>query len=225
MKLKLRLDVAPRAYPFSYPQQIARAVYDRMPSYERHDRLSIHSVGWVQAPADATRRGLVFSEPAHLSLGMAHEGPLREFLTSIREDPELIEGLAVEDVDPVAPPGPGTARYWAESPVLVRDGDRHVRYDAEDAPEHLTRNARQKLDAAGIPEEVSEMVSVRFDQSYEKPKTKVVSTGSAEFMGNFCPVLVDAPDPVVHETLMSTGIGGLTGMGFGAIIPRPVSND
>jgi hypothetical protein len=223
MKLKLLLDVAPRVYPFSYPQSLSRQVYDRMPSYERHDRLSIHSVGWVQAPVDATRRGLVFSEPAHLGIGMAHEAPLREFLESLEEDPELIGGMTVTDVQPIQPPGGGEVRYWAESPVLVRDGDRHVRYDADDAPKHLTRTARQKLDAAGLPEAIAEQVSVRFDNRYEKSKTKVVSTGTAEFMGNFCPVLIDAPAPLVHETLMSTGIGGLTGMGFGAITPRPAS--
>jgi hypothetical protein len=223
MKLKLLLQVEPRVQPFSYPQKLARAVYDRMPSYDRHDRLSTHSVGWVRGPVDVTRRGLVFSEPAHLSIGIVHEDPLQDFLESVQENPALIDGLSVEDVTPVQPPGSGTARYWAESPILVRDGDRHVRYDAEDAPRHLTRNARQKLGAAGLPGEICEMVSVKFDADYDNPKTKVASTGDAEFMGNFCPVLVNAPAPAVHETLMSTGIGGLTGMGFGAIVPRPVA--
>lgn len=217
MKVRFDLNIEPRLHPFNYGELLGRAFYDRAPTYEHHDSLSLHSIGWIRGQADVTRHGFVFSEPATWSVGVAEREPLEEFLASVDEDPEILEGVAIDSVTVVEPPS-GTVTYFAESPILVRDGEEHLRYDAPQIDKYLTTTTRSKLDALGIPEEAAQEVSVQFADA-DDPKTKVVQVGDLEFQGNVCPVEVSAPLPDLHGLVMSVGLGGLTGMGMGAIIP------
>jgi len=219
MKVTFDLDIEPRVYPFDYPRQLARCFYNRVPSYDRHDELSLHSIGWIRGHADATSRGLVFSESSTWSLGVVAKDVLEEFLASVDEDPEIVPGMRVASVRPVEPPT-GRALYLAESPILARRNREHLRFDDPEANDTLTRSLRQKLDAIGLPDSVQEGVRVEFDTSYEKARTKLVSFGDAQFKANVCPVFIEADDPLLHELAMSTGIGALTGMGLGAILPN-----
>ncbi len=217
MKVQFDLDIDPRLHPFNYGELLGRAFYDRAPSYAHHDGLSLHSIGWIQGQVDVTRHGFVFSEPATWSLGVAEREPLEEFLESVDENAEILEGIAIDSVTVVEPPT-GTATYFAESPILVRDDSDHLRYDAPQADEYVTTTTRSKLDALGIPEEAAQQVEVSFSE-VRNPSTKVVQVGDLEFRGNLCPVEVTAPLPDLHGLVMSVGLGGLTGMGMGSIIP------
>ena len=217
MKLQFDLHIEPRLHPFNYGELLGRSFYDRTPSYEHHDGLSLHSVGWIRGSADVTRHGYVFSEPATWSLGVAESDPLEEFLASVDEDPEILDGVRIASVTVVDPPA-GTATYFAESPILVRLDDEHLRYDHSRANERITETTRAKLDAVGIPEEVTEQVQLRF-ADFDGAKTKVVQIGDLKFRGNVCPVEVSAPISELHDLVMSVGVGGLTGMGMGAVIP------
>lgn len=218
MKLQFDLDIEPRLHPFNYGELLGRTFYDRTPSYEHHEGLSLHSVGWIRGHADVTRHGYVFGEPATWSIGIPEKGPLEEFLRSVDEDPELLGGIAAHSPTVVEPPMAGTATYFAESPILVREHDEHLAFDAPTAGERLTGTTRDKLDALGVPEEAARQVEVRFAPT-DNAKTKVVPIGDLKFKGNLCPVEVDAPLPELHGLVMSVGLGGLTGMGMGAIIP------
>jgi len=217
MKLQFDLDIEPQLHPYNYGELLGRAFYDRAPSYDHHDSLSLHSIGWIRGASDATRHGLVFSEPSTWTLGVAEKDVLEEFLASVDEDPEILEGIQIDSVTVVEPPT-GTATYFAESPILVRDDGEHLSYDTPHTSDRLTKIARDKLDAVGIPEEAARRVEVQFT-NYEDARTKVVQVGDIEFRGNVCPVEVSAPLPELHGLVMSVGVGGLTGMGMGAIIP------
>lgn len=217
MKLQFDLDIEPQLHPYNYGELLGRAFYDRAPSYDHHDSLSLHSIGWIRGEADATRHGLVFSEPSTWSLGVAEKDVLEEFLASVDEDPEILDGVRIGSVTVVEPPT-GTATYFAESPILVRDHDEHLTYEDSKTAVRLTKITRDKLDAIGIPEEAASRVEVAF-ADYEDARTKVVQVGDIEFRGNLCPVEVTAPLPELHGLVMSVGMGGLTGMGMGAIIP------
>jgi CRISPR-associated endoribonuclease Cas6 len=217
MKLQFDLRVKPRLHPFNYGELLGRSFYDRTPSYDHHDGLSLHSIGWIRGTADVTRHGYVFSEPATWSLGVVESGPLEEFLESVDEDPEILDGIRISSVSVVKPPS-GTATYFAESPILVRLDDEHLRFDHARADDRITETTRAKLDAVGIPEELTEKVQLRF-ADFDGAKTKVVQVGNLQFRANVCPVEVSAPASELHELVMSVGVGGLTGMGMGAVIP------
>jgi hypothetical protein len=220
MKVTFDAQSQPVIIPYDNGSRIGRNIYRRLPNLTRHDSLSTHSVGWIWGNADATSRGLVFNGPIRWSFGATDE-IAEALIESLAEDPELIEGLVIEGGRPVQPSGGG--RYRAESPILVRDGDEHLSYDHPNANEYLTRNARQKLSALGIPEELATEVSVSF-QPNEKAKTKIATVCGNQFRANQCPVYIDAPHPALEEGLMTTGLGGLTALGLGAIIPDSESS-
>jgi CRISPR-associated endoribonuclease Cas6 len=149
---------------------------------------------------------------------VVHKDVLEEFLASVESDPEVIPGVHVESVTPVQPVG-GRVRYWAESPILIRRDGTHYTYDEAEADEGLTQSLRLKLAAIGFPEDVRQSVRAEFDKSYDKARTKVVQVGKAKYRANVCPLYIEAGDPLLHEMAMSAGLGGLTGMGLGAILP------
>lgn len=217
MKLQFDLSIEPQLHPYNYGELLGRAFYDRVPSYEHHDSLSLHSIGWIRGESDATRHGVVFSEPSSWSLGVAEKDALEEFLASVDEEPEILDGVRIDSVTTVEPPT-GTATYFAESPILVRSHDEHLTHENDQTAERLTKITRDKLDAVGLPEEATSGVEVAF-ADYDGARTKVVQVGDLEFRGNLCPVEVTAPLPELHGLIMSVGMGGLTGMGMGAIIP------
>lgn len=218
MKITFGLTCEPRIFPFTYYEHLARSFYDRTPSYELHDDMSLHSIGWIRGRADATQRGLVFSRSSTWSVGVVHKNVLQEFLASIEADPEIIPGIRIESATPVKAHG-GQVRYLAESPILIRRDGHHHRFDEPEANEGLTFSLRAKLRAIGIDPSVCETTEAIFDPDYEKPRTKVVHIGKANYLTNVNPIYITAEQPLLHELAMSAGLGGLTGMGLGAILP------
>jgi CRISPR-associated endoribonuclease Cas6 len=218
MKVTFSLSIEPRVFPFTYYEQLGRSFYDRAPSYERHDEMSLHSIGWIRGQADATSRGLVFSSSSSWSLGVVHKNVLEEYLRSVDDDPEIMPGMRVDSVSPVQANG-GRVRYWAESPILIRREGTHHTFEDDEANEGLTHSLRSKLSAIGFPDDICEAAHAEFDTTYSKARTKVVHIGKAKYRANVCPIIIEAEDPLIHEMAMSAGLGGLTGMGLGAILP------
>jgi len=218
MKITFGLTVEPRVHPFTYYEHLARSFYDRTPSYELHDDMSLHSIGWIRGQADATRRGLVFSRSSTWSVGIVHKDVLQEFLSSIETDPEIIPGIRIDSATPVRAQA-GRVRYLAESPILIRRESHHYRFDEPEGNRGLTYSLRTKLKAIGIDEAVCATVRATFDTDYARPRTKVVHIGKAKYLTSVCPIYIDAQQPLLHELAMSAGLGGLTGMGLGAILP------
>ena len=146
------------------------------------------------------------------------QGRLEEFLESIEADPEIIPGIRIDSATPVRAHG-GRVRYLAESPILIRREGHHHQFNEPEGNIGLTYSLRTKLNAIGIDEAVCDTAQATFDTDYARPRTKVVHIGKATYLTNVCPIYIDAAEPLLHELAMSAGLGGLTGMGLGAILP------
>jgi CRISPR/Cas system endoribonuclease Cas6 (RAMP superfamily) len=213
MKLRFRADTQGAILSYDYPARIGRAFYRRTEG--DHDGQSLHSIGWIRGgEVDTTRQGLVISGSPRWSLGVGRTGPLESFLESVEEDPEILPGVQISYPETIPPPRAETATYFAESPILARRGREHLRFDDPRADGTITRSLRTKLeklmgkappvDAAFVPTETA--------------RTKVMSTGKAKHMGNLRRVQVETT-PEAQRLVPSVGIGALTGMGFGSVIP------
>lgn len=211
--MKLNFDVQPSAclFPYTYGEKLARAIYERL-DLDDHDGLSVHSVSWLWGDAEATSRGLVFSGLQSWSVGLREENA-RRLVEDLQKDPMIIEGLKVVGGRHVRPSPTGT--YRTESPLLLRLGDEHLAHDSPEANDSLTHSARRKLRRLGLPEELAKEASVEF---VGEGKTKTVSVCGNRYKCNQRPISIDAPPPL-QEGIMTTGLGGLTGMGLGAVMP------
>lgn len=217
MKLRFRADARGAILPYDYPAQIGRAFYRRAEG--DHDGQSLHSIGWIRGgEVDTTRQGLVISGSPRWSLGVGRTGPLESFLESVERDPEILPGVEIHYPEPISPPEETSVTYFAESPILARHGREHLRFDDPKAGETITKSLEAKLRKL-TGEEVP--VEAEFVPT-ETARTKVMSTGKARHKGNLCHVRVETI-PKAQKHVPSVGIGALTGMGFGAVIPADLA--
>ena len=213
MKLRFRADTQGAILPYDYPAQIGREFYRRADG--DHDGQSLHSIGWIRGgEVDTTRQGLVISGSPRWSLGVGKANLLKSFLQSIEEDPEILPNVQIRYPESVSPPAKRAVEYFAESPILVRREREHLRYDDPQANATVSRSLESKLEKLtgdSIP------VEAEFTPT-DSARTKVMSTGKAEHKGNLCRIRVETT-PEAQQLIPSVGVGALTGMGFGSVIP------
>ncbi|MFB6272398.1 MAG: CRISPR-associated endoribonuclease Cas6 [Salinibacter sp.] len=214
MKLRFQADTQGAILPYDYPARIGREFYRRTEG--DHDGQSLHSIGWIRGgEVDVTRQGFVITGTPRWSLGVGRTGPLEAFLESVDEDPEILPGVQIRYPEPVSPPAKETVEYVADSPILARRGREHLRYDDPEADAVLTRSLEtklHKLTGGEVP------VQAAFAPT-DAARTKVMSTGKAEHRGNLCRIRVETR-PEAQKLVPSVGVGALTGMGFGSVLPE-----
>ncbi|HRF40576.1 MAG TPA: CRISPR-associated endoribonuclease Cas6, partial [Saprospiraceae bacterium] len=83
----------------------------------------------------------------------------------------------------------------------------------EMADTYLTETLHAKLIRAGLD---TAGVTVRFDENYTSPKTKLVSYRDLKIKATFCPVIITG-SPEAIAFAWQVGVGNSTGIGFGAL--------
>lgn len=215
MQFHLTCIADAKVYQYTYPVDIGRTIYNRCPQLSDHDSISTHSVSRLWGQADATRRGLVFSGPQSLYIGLLDQNNLpMTFLESLQANSEILPGLTVTDVQTVQPQPGGLMK--TVSPILLRYDDKHYTYNDDQATKLLTNKAQAKVQAV-LPGINAGGISARFAPDGTESVSVVEICGN-KFKGSSCPIVVDAPTEI-QELLMTTGIGGLTAMSMGAITP------
>jgi CRISPR-associated endoribonuclease Cas6 len=71
---------------------------------------------------------------------------------------------------------------------------------------------QHKLAVAGLPQDIS----IAFDRTYHKAKTKLVSIKGIQSRANECPVIIKGAPELINFA-WNVGIGHSTGSGFGAL--------
>jgi len=107
-----------------------------------------------------------------------------------------------------------------DSPVFIREYSKgnenkraiHLTYADPKADALLTATLKHKLKTAGLDYNVE----VKFDRTYQNPKTKIVTIKNIKNKANFCPVIIKG-DPLAIAFAWNVGIGHSTGSGFGAL--------
>lgn len=221
-KVSFIVDVRDNFLKYGYHENLYKEVYNRIPSYPYHDEISTHSVGWVRSDyVKPFKDGYFFGESCKWSFGIVVDGSgkyLREFIKSLDKNNEIIEGVKVKTPSVLKVGNENEVEYWAESPILVRRDNEHLKYSDPDIDEFLTRSIRSKLMRVGIPQSASQDVKAEFINS-DKGEVKLVSIGNLEYKANFCPIKIEAPSEF-QQIILGTGVGHLTGCSFGSIIPK-----
>lgn len=227
MRLHFRLTPNHRPVPWTYPENLTGWLHDRLgQDSDLHDGTSLYSVSDL-AHGRVRRGALDFEGGSSFFLSSHRDDILVQLMSDLmqpppppgRRDPrEVAYGMRVEAVDIGRTPEFGdTATFWAKSPVLVRarreDGTKeHVLFDDPRADELLTRTLHTKQERAGLPV----AGSVRFDRSYPKAKSKLITYKGVSSRASLCPVVVEG-GPEVCAFAWNVGAGHSTGVGFGAL--------
>lgn len=220
MRLHLRLSPNTAPVPFDHLHHLTGALHKWLGENSVHDGLSLYSFGWLKG-AKPVKHGLQFPGGAGWSVSFLDDDLGDRLRQGIRRDPEALAGMRVYEIRELITPGFGpAARFLVDGAVLTRrnrdDGGRdHLTYRDEAADETLTRTLRTRLAAAGLDGAHLE-TTVRFDRSFEKARTKLVTLRGTRYRTSECPVVVEGTPEAVRSAWL-VGVGELTGMGLGAL--------
>ena len=218
MRLNLRLSPNTEPVPFDHLHQLTGALHKWLGENDVHEGLSLYSFGWL---GGGKRVGEGFSS---LEVRVVRLLSLRRARTG--------SGSASARIRPCSP-GCASMRSASRSrqirssrPLLVDgavltrrnrdDGGRdHLTFRDAAADEMLTRTLRRRLEAAGFKGDHLD-ATVRFDRSFEKARTKLVTIKGTQYRTSECPVIIEGTPEAVQAAWL-LGVGELTGMGLGAL--------
>lgn len=222
MRYNLVLSSSNRTVPFDHLHVLTGAVHKWLGENDLHDGTSLYSFGWLRGGRVDNGR-LSFPNGARWRVSFYDLEAAKRLMEGLLKDPHVAFGMRVVELHEQNTPRFGaTHRFLVDGPVLARarrpDGSRaHLIYDDPAADEAMTRVLRWKLQEAGFSEADQAATSVRFDRTYDRPRTKKTTIKGIGLRANECPVIIQGTPETVRFA-WHVGVGELTGSGFGALI-------
>lgn len=220
MRLMLKLSPNTAPVPFDHLHQLTGALHKWLGQNDAHEGLSLYSFGWLSG-GKTKGNSLHFPGGAEWNVSFLSDDVADHLRSGIRKDPLVTAGMRVFEIrEQITPHFGPSARFYIDGAVLTRrnrdDGGRdHLTFEDPIADETLTRTLRRKLEEAGLHGEHL-ATSARFDRSFEKARTKLVTIKGIEYRTSECPVMVEGT-PGAVQAVWLMGVGELTGMGLGAL--------
>lgn len=221
MRLQLQLSPNTHPVPFTYLYNLTGALHKWLGKNSLHDGMSLYSFGRLTG-AEKIGNNLYFGQGATLSVSFHDSSNAWALAKGIIQDDSLAFGMRVERALEMPTPRFETRhRLGIDGEIIVRtkrpDGSRkYLIWSDEEADDHMTQLMRKKLQFAGLSE-AHQNITIRFDRTYMKARTKLMSIKGINHRGSVCPVIIEGT-PEAIEFAWLVGVGELTGSGFGALI-------
>jgi len=221
MRLHFTLSANTEIVPYDYQHLLTGRFHAWLGNNDVHNDISLYSLSWLYGGRQEGN-GLNFPKGATWFISAHDPQMLHKICLRAAKEAEVCCGMEVVEIKILPPPQVKNSHYFrVASPVLARSKKieekvRHYIFSDEEADEVLTQTLRHKLDKAGMSNLAVE-TQVRFDRSYPKAHTKLVTISGIANRASICPVIVEGP-PQAVEFAWNVGIGHLTGSGFGALI-------
>jgi CRISPR-associated endoribonuclease Cas6 len=218
MRIYLKLTKNTEPVPYNYQPFLTGALHKWLGSNNiEHGKISLYSFSWLQN-IDTIKDGINTKYGSYFFISAYNDSIIKSIIGGIREDSELCFGICVTEIHIQENPiFSSPQRFDFASPIFVRrlidNKDCHISYDDNLSSEYLTETIKRKLSIAGLPDEG---VKIRFDESYEHPKTKLVKYQDIGNKTNLCPIIVEGT-PEQLSFIWNVGAGNSTGIGFGAL--------
>ncbi len=219
MRLYLKLTKNKETIPFNY-QPFLTGVIHKWIGKENglHDFLSLYSFSWLQNVSVTKTQGINLTNNSYFFISAYDESLIKQILKGIMGNSSVCYGSSVSDVQIQEDPKfSNVQNFFTASSVFIKrridNNEKHIAYDNESSGLYLTETLKKKLKAANLP---SEDVSVKFDNSYATPKTKIIRYNEIGNRVSVCPVIIEGSNEQI-QFAWNVGIGNSTGIGFGAL--------
>ena len=221
MRLKISLTPNREIVPFNHLPVLAGALHKWLGPNEVHGEISLYSFSWLQG-GKGTRDGLRFPNGARWFVSALDDDFLMKSIRGILSDPVIRWGMRVERTEIITNPEfkeQGEVRFLAASPIFIKrkieTGEtKHYLYTDLESDTLLTETLQMKLRSAGLS---ANGVSVRFDRTYPRAKTQLVTYRGIDNRCSFCPVFVEGTREQL-DFAWTVGLGNSTGIGLGALM-------
>ncbi len=220
MRLQLHLSPNTEPVPFNHLHCLTGALHKWLGENDIHDGLSLYSFGWLQG-GEKVGKYLHYPHGATWNIGFHDSQYAWQLAKGIIQDGELGFGMHVKKaLEAKVPSFTNTHTFLVDGMVVVRkkradDTREYLLYDDLQADILLTDLLKKKLKVVN-PAGDYQNVSVQFDRSYAKPRTKLVDIKGTKHKGSSCPVIIKGP-PEAIDFAWKVGVGELTGSGMGAL--------
>lgn len=218
MRLYLKLSASKKVVPFNYQTYLTGAIHKWMGADNTlHGATGLFCFSWLQNIV-ADKNGLYIGNNSYFFVSAHGEDLVKTIIRGIRDDPFVMFGSMVEEVQIVETPAFGeNVRFQNASPILIKrrinDEEKHVLFDDPVSGNYLTENFEKKLRAAGLPDDG---ISITFDVGSSKAKTKLIFYRNIGNKVNLCPIIITGSQEQIAFA-WNTGVGNSTGIGFGAL--------
>jgi CRISPR-associated endoribonuclease Cas6 len=218
MRVNLKLSPNLSIVDFNYQPKLVGTLHRWIGNNELHGNQSLFSMSWLSGGKALQDRGLEFPNGAVWFISAHDPELIRKIVSAILTGPEVAFGMKVVEITlQETPEFFGEKKFFLGSPVLVKrnqdEKQRHFSYQDPISDTYLTETLKHKLILAGLS---SDGISVRFDRSDARAKTKLVTYRGIKNKANYCPVVISG-SPEQIGFAWNVGIGNSTGIGFGSL--------
>ena len=220
MRLQLHLSPNTEPVPFNHLHCLTGALHKWLGPNNVHDGISLYSIGWLRG-GERVAKYLHYPHGATWNIGFYDSQLAWQLAKGIIQDSTIGFGIKVEKaLEAEVPLFTDQHTFLVDGMVVVRkkraDGTReYLLYSDSQTDELLTNLLRKKLQLAGLSE-AHQKITVQFDRSYAKAKTKLVDIKGTKHKGSSCPVIIKGT-PEAIDFAWKVGVGELTGSGMGAL--------
>lgn len=222
MRLHFTLTPNTQPVPFAYQHFLTGAFNKWLGNNPQHDKISLYSLSWLQG-GFMKNGALDFQRGARWFISFHDDALANIIIDRALTEPEVCCGMhVIRIVQQQTPKFGGRYNFKVGSPVLAKSKEiegkvKHYIYSDSEADATLTATLRHKLDRARLGASHNQ-VTVSFDHSYQKPKTKLVTIkDNIANRASICPVIVEGT-PEAVQFAWNVGVGHGTGSGFGSLL-------
>lgn len=203
--------------PYSYQVNLVGTFHKWLGDNKEHDEVSLYSFSWLQG-GKGSKEGLMFRSGATWVISSYKINIIKGLLKGIQNDPSIAWGMKVKEIQIQEEPQFASKEYFKlMSPVFIKrniEGDsKYYLFSDIEASDFLTDTLRTRLRKAGLNDRG---VSVRFDNEYSNPQTKMINYRGILCKASMCPVIVEGSAEQIAFA-WNVGVGNSTGIGFGAL--------
>lgn len=211
----------PEGVPFDYQHALTGLFHRWLGENSLHGKQSYYSLGWLKGDSYVRNGKLFFREKVSWDLGLPTEELADRFMNGISKHRFHLYGMKFLSRETLPTPdfSAGICRFTPNSPVLLRKSigkgrRRHVIYTDPISDDLLTASALRRAEQFGVVADGT--VRMRFVRNDPKAATRLVTIRSVKWRASACAIDAEATAELL-QTLWVTGIGELTGSGFGAL--------
>src|ERR1700694_2344928 len=193
MRLYLTLTKNKETIPFNYQPYLTGAIHKWLGKDNReHDEMSLYSFSWLQN-VTVKKSGIDLTRDAYFFISAYDEVLIKRILKGIVQNPYLCYGSSVLDIQIASnPPFQTGQTFFTSSPVFIKrrieNNEKHITYDNSSSGSYLTETLKKKIRAANLS---ADCVSVKFDETYPNPRTKIIRYNEIGNRVSVCPVVIE----------------------------------
>jgi CRISPR-associated endoribonuclease Cas6 len=217
MRLHFKIKTGNQIVPFNHQHLLTGVVHKWLGWNQEHGDLSLYSFSRLEGGRKA-KNGLSFENGSSFFFSAWDENLTKRLIEGIQKDPEMFNGMQVTEV--IMQPTPDLSEkdlFYPASPIFIKrqteNNTEHIIYNDPRANEFLKETLESKMQKAGLTDE---SLDVRFDLSYPRAGTKLVTYKNIKNRANWCPVIINGK-PETKAFAWEVGLGNSTGVGFGGV--------